>query len=309
LTYINRNWVNDFDWYPGDIYDLQFSDGSTQKVVRRVLKNSSGYERSINSVEFEWDIPFNKRVNFGGSYTYARLMSNYPGRTDSPRADNFSNISMSLDWWWDQMVPGGRSTWSPVRLIQPEHFWKWYLLFDMSSGKLRQSVSFNGQYQSSSFWSDGYYYSRGYAYDVYPQFFASPNGGNVAGSEAIPSGWSNVGPLEYTLGNYFTRGNDSWNLSMRYHLEVPVAMKLVWFADITISNPFNHRGITDSGAFNISGSSGQRIESYLSGNGVVPDRVPNDPYQGVWKNAGDVNGAYIQRMGGRSVSVQTGFRF
>ena len=309
LTYINRNWENEFDWYPGDIYDLNYSNGTSQKVVRRVLKNGNGYERSLNSVEFEWDIPFNKRVSFGGSYTYSRLMSNYPSRTESPRADNFSNISMSMDWWWDKTVPGGRDVWAPVAPIEPEHFFKWFMLFDFSSGRgVQQSLSFNGQYRSASFRSDGYFYSRGFMNGDYPEFIASPNGGNVPGSETIPSGWNNVGPREYTLGTYFTSGNDSWNLSMRYNLELTLAMKLRWFATINVSNPFNHRGIA-SGAFSPSGASGQRIDSYLSGNGVTPDRTPSDPYQGVWKNAGNVNSSYITRMGGRSVSVQTGFRF
>jgi len=314
-TYIHRTWENEFDWYPGNVITVKNTDGSDQKRVQRVLRNTSGYERVFNSVEIEWDIPFNKRVNFGGSYTYNRLMSNYPAHTDNSRRDNVS-ATFNYDWWFDQVVPGGRNTWAPVRAIMPEHYFKWYLLFDLSSGKYQQSLSFNGELTSSPFWSDGYYYNRGLPSNLYPEIVGSPAGGNVPGSEN--NMMTNSGPLEYTLGTYFTRGNDRWYLDMRYMLTVPLVRKIAWFVTVSVSNPFNHRGLYgwngdingSSNNFHLSGANGQRIvPGLVPGNGVVADIQPSDPYGGVWKNNGNVNGAYMRRMDGRSFGVQTGIRF
>jgi len=306
-TFSQRTWVNAYHYALGD--PIVTSGTSPQRNIQRVLTNVDGYERKYTGVELEWDLPIHKRVSFGGSYTYNRLMDNTPDIIDQPGGGNVgSSPTASLDWWWDEIVPGGREAWMPVRPIDPEHFFKWYLLFDLSSNRVNSSLSFYGQYTSASFQQDGYNMQYGYPYEYYPDYMQGTNGGdrgavggiNTASVSSIFGGNTVFVPFNV----YSTNRNDRWNLTMRYMVTVPLARKISWMATINVNNPFNHRGRYDQ--FTINGASTNIVPVTLTGGGTTPAR---DIYQGVWKETGTVNSQYINRMGGRSFGIETGLRF
>jgi hypothetical protein len=270
------------------------------------MRNSGGYDRTLNSVEIEWDIPFNRRVHFGGSYTYTRLISNYPGTTENPRNDGGTGPSVNLDTWWDYVV-GDRSIWAPARAITPENYFKWYLLFDLSANKLQQTLAFNGLYTSAAFRQDGYNYALGAPYEWYPDFLVGTGGGTRAGSATVNGLYSTTVYVP-SLGTNFTAGNDAWEINLRYMLTVPLVRNFAWFTEITMSNPFNHRHKTGSGWFQPAPTGQAIIPVALVSDNVTAANFPYGTEGNIWKSGG-INGQYINPVGGRSFGVSTGLRF
>jgi hypothetical protein len=306
-----RTWVNEFDWQPGDIFE---DPTSNRWDIRRVLRNSEGYDKRYFGFELEWDVPIHKRINFGGSYTFSRLMSSAPDAVEGGGVENAGSVVMSLDWWRDQSVPGGRDAWRPVRILDPEHSIKWYLLFDLSAGKLSQSLSFRGTYTSASWQRDGYTYNYGYPVytdSPYNRFFGGTGGG--AGTNVVTAGTTMFGGASVFVpfNSYSTNSNDSWDVNLRYVLSMPLVRKIAWLATITMSNPFNHRGLS-SGNFSVGGTGTPIVPIALTGQVVAqnnPYAAYGDPDRNVWRHDGDINGQYMGRMTGRSIGVQTGLRF
>jgi hypothetical protein len=309
-----RTWANEFDWYAGDI----FINENGLPDVRRVLRNTGGgYERRYFGLELEWDVRIHKRITFGGSYTFNRLMSSFPSMTDTPRVDNPEQVRVSLDWWFDQVIPGGRDAWRPVRILDPEHYIKWYLLFDFSSGKFSQSLALRGTYTSSGWQEVGYNYNYGVPYypgSPYNQFYLGTGGGNGTGvgttGPNIFSGSTRMVPFLTNM----TGNNDNWGTTLRYNLSIPLVQKVAWLVTMNMNTPFNHRGLANTN-FSVGGTAnGTLIPNALTGSAAAR----NMPYlrQGgfgdqdlVWGMITDVNTQYIGRMGGRTVSVTTGIKF
>jgi hypothetical protein len=133
ITFSYRTSINQWDWYVDDPEPYIADDGTKQ--FKRVARNSDGYTRKYSGVELEWDYPVHKRVWFGGSYTFNRLMSNAPNNTESPNRYNGGDEmpDINVDAYWDSMF-GSREAWAPVRLRNPEHYLKFFILLDFSSG-------------------------------------------------------------------------------------------------------------------------------------------------------------------------------
>ncbi|MCL1908693.1 MAG: carboxypeptidase regulatory-like domain-containing protein [Holophagaceae bacterium] len=305
ITFVNRTWTNDYDYYPDGVFTRD--DGVVD--IMRVLRNSEGNERSYKSLEAEWDMPITQGIVFGGSYTYARFMDNTSSWTDETRwwvvRDSFR---LNIDWWWDEKT-GGRNAWKPPRLTSPEHNFKFYLMFDLSSKKLVSSLTFMGNYTSGgvdSYASNGYTMRYGLPHAAYPELIAAPGGGSVAGSSgAGVFGGGTVTLPTHTQGT----GNDSWNLTARYLVTVPLVNKFAWHARITITNPFNHRG--KGSWFSPSNATDAAIvpSDLLGANGSI--QYPQDNrYNGVWRSSGGPwDSLYQSRMGGRTFTLETGLRF
>jgi hypothetical protein len=220
---------------------------------------------------------------------------------------------MNWDAYWDEMA-GGRDVWNPSRLINPEHYFKWYLLFDFSSGKIQESLAFRGAYTSGSPNTRGYYFRYGFPTDwntEYRQLITGTGGGNVANSTGT-TGFSDTRyiPTETVSMTY----SDSWSINMRYSLTVPLSGKMRWLANVDVSNPFNHRGI--GSWYSASGADTTIVPRALTtGTSAVQSNVysvNNDLTKSVWRpNVGATgqNGQFVSRMGGRSISLETGLRF
>ena len=324
-TFVYRTWINDFDFFPGEIVTVP-SGTSTQKIIKRILKNAEGYERKYTGIELEWDYPVFKRVTFGGSYTFNRLMSNTPDVTDSSGA--VTGPGLNLDTYWDYMVgetfgvtgDARRLLWRKLRPINPEHYFKWYLLFDLSSGKIQESIAFRGDYTSGAFQNRTFNYQFGFPTDFDPRYrelILGTSGGNVTSPDT--SGTAGFGSSQYlyVLNNSVT-ASDGWGLNMRYSLSVPISKKLRLLANVDVSSPFNHRGL--GGWYGISGGADTAIRPVALTTGANVSSsgqytvygVDNDHTKNVWRpnlpNTGH-NSNFQSRQGGRSMSLEAGLRF
>jgi hypothetical protein len=295
-SFIYRTWANDWNYYPGEI----ITDTTGTKTFQKVLKNATGYERKYTGVELEWEIPIHKRITLLGSYTYNRFMHNTPGSVDQP-AYWIIEGNNPVDWseYLDRVVPGGRQGYNPVRLRQPEHYLKAFLLFDISSGRVKSSLTLNGQFTSASPNHLYDYYIFNYP-DKYPEL-TSVTGVTVpgtTGTQSMPYYTSRTNILGMS-------NNDSWSVFFRYLITVPIYKKLSWMATIHIDNPFNHRGFAD--LF----SSGSRwdYDVYSPDFAVWAGSAGVDELNGVWRSPDDFRGAYRSRQGGRQIYFNTGIRF
>jgi hypothetical protein len=288
MTFSYRTWENDYDYYPGEIFTMN----NGNKQVRRVLRNVNEYDRTYAGVELEWDLPITRKTNFGGSYTYNRLMSNWPDRSDAGNAGSAPTVN--LDSYWDTFWP--REVWAPVRLLDPEHYFKFYVLFDLTAGKVKSSVALRGTYTSGIPYVDSFIYRVGFP--SYPEVILGPAGGNASGGAGTAGFTDNRSVPVNTMSTY----QDIWSTTLRYNLTLPLVNKVVSFVTIDINNPFNHRGIGDW--FRPSGP----VTT------IVPVDIPNgstrnDPYNGVWRTDGNILTQYRAHMDGRTFAVQAGLRF
>jgi hypothetical protein len=338
-TYVHRDWINNYDWYPNELMITR----AGQLTYSRIMRNDDdGYERYYNGVELEWEFPFHKRFTFGGNYTWNRLMMNTSRRIDESggygggnsvgggaatqggASAPDGNMDKYLDWYF-----GGRQVWAPTRLVNPEHIFKFYFLFDLSSGRFQQTLGFTGNYTSGQVqWRNLRYDINWGSFleldpDMWYYLFRSPQGGAqgagvhpTLGAYSSTSGTSGVNTwyyIEHGTDLYQT-GQDWWDLQMRYMVTVPKAKKLAWFNVKTVSNPFNHRGIggwvprnnPDSGLVRLRDAPGYDIKT---GEYAAQSMVASDPYHGAWYVGGNHNGAYNTYQGGRGISLQSGLRF
>ena len=330
---VYRTWINDFDWYAGDPITI-----NDQLNLTRILRNNSGYERKHTGFELEWDLPIHKRINFGGSYTYSRTMTNEPSIQGQGGQNAISSGRFNMSSWWDEVFSdprvlqmmrdqgynlpdgvSGRDLWSPVWLLNPEHYFKWYLLFDMSSKRLTQTVSFTGNYTSIEMKTDGYTWQFGKPYKYYSDYMQGPNGGRPSNAVADISGmWasqaSGIG-VYVPFSTMTTNNSDTWNLNMRYQLSVPIAKTLSWQMWVNISNPFNHRARTLNVQANGPYGSNVTPEYLAGGNGTQAINPHVNPYNGKMvprftdsQNTINQN-FYTGHWNGRSISLETGIRF
>jgi len=276
------------------------------------MRNNEGYSRKYTGIELEWEYPIHRRTSFGGSYTFSRLMSNVPSASEAAN-DVGDAPTMNFASYWDYMT-GGREVWAPSVLVGSEHIFKFYLLFDLTSGNIKSSVSFMGNYTSGSPYRDSFIYNLGFPVEFEPryrQLIVGTAGGTVSGT-AGTSGFANQ--LSVPI-NLMSTNQDSWDLSMRYLISAPLARKISWLATIVVNNPFNHRGL---GGFSTSSVQGVTIPKQLTGattiNATFPYGGTGPANPGVWLAYYDttqtgLNTLYSGRMSGRSFSVQTGLKF
>jgi len=305
-SYIKRSIANDNAYLYNGWVD--HPDGSGTKVISRLLDNMD-VERSYNSVELEWNVPVTKRLDFGGSYTFARQMESNTGDANVPGKGAFKSIYY---WkYYDEQFTFPHYGYKPTRLVAPEHYLNAYINYDLTYGKVKSNAALRFAYTSSGPSPRTYTYEMGFP--IIPGITTSNAG------EGQPSPM----PLGATIGGtrsvYYninrTGGADDWSLNLTYNLEVPVTNRVNWFATFMVYNPFNHRGRT----------SGYDLSEVGSGiNSVIPKdiyrlngsiyRPARDPYPNgyILTYYGDMYDNlfapfYVQ--GGRSIGLQTGLRF
>jgi len=320
LTYINRNWENEWALVPGDIV----TNAAGQNTFQRVLSNVPGYTRTYNSVEMEWNVPLHKRITFLGSYTFTRFFHNSPSGFDNQA--NWADGVQFVSWheYWDN-VYGDRQTWRPVYRRQAEHNLKAFLTFDVSSGKVKSNFTFDLQYTSGGVvlvtWNEGV----GFPYQMYPGLITGPGGSSTGNGVAGTTGSSGMPNSVSVFGNADGSGNDAWDLTLRYTINVPITKKLSWFCNIDIRNPFNHRGI--SGWWSAGGHGGNYRPQTISSPSGTLWNYTNDyrlsDGRNLYRNGtGNYEGFYRSYQAGRNIpgpdgdintgnsaGLSTGFRF
>lgn len=295
-TFIYRTWSHLFDFAPGSVYETP----SGAPGLHAVLKNDGSIHRTYKSVEVEWMIPFTRRLTFGGNYTFSRLMSNNRNMVDSPsRGNDFSGNSINWKDWYSTFLPENQGNVEYLRL--PQHAVKWYLTYDLTSGKVRSSLGVLGAYTSGMPTSRTFTYMTG-GYPTVPGYNDATH--------------SQTGGLFNYVTQYLNPGEftnrDTWSLNLTYNVEFPVTRSLVLFVNCECDNVLNTRTLPQYSLPSI--SSGQRD--------LVGQRVKN-PYG---YQLGTSNFQYIgtggtnsggsgttdpnyYRQGLRAFKLQTGVRF
>jgi hypothetical protein len=305
-AYINRSWANDYAYVYNGFKPHPSEDGT--QVISRLLKNMDN-ERYYNSVELEWNIPVTKQVDFGGSYTFSRSMATQgSNESNSPQ----KSANKSFYWWeyYDDQFDFPHWGYKPVILQAGEHRFNAYLNYDLTYGKVKSNAALRFAYNSSGPSNRTYTYEMGFP--IVPGLSTSLAGENAQ------TGISNLGGTRTVYYNvHRTGGPDSWSTTLVYNLEVPVTNKLRWFATVTSSNPFNHRG-KGTGWYSLS-YVGSGIESVIPKNIYYSDgslyRAARDPFPGGYRAT--IYGQYPdynlfapnQVQSGRSIGLQTGLRF
>ncbi|MDP2875073.1 MAG: carboxypeptidase regulatory-like domain-containing protein [Holophaga sp.] len=283
LTAISKTWKNLFDFYPGPVTDNPNPGGAP--ILQRVLRNSDEFTRTYKSVEFEWMLPLTKALTFGGNYTFNRLMYNGRGSVDSP------SRGLSSMWWgsfYDTFQSRGQ--YMPSRLLNPEHYFKWYLNYDLTKGRVRSNLSLHGTYTTGMPTMDTMT-----SYIGRPTVAGYYNGTTLNNRTGLPT----------TLANYVNTqgtGQDIWDVAMRYNLEVPVIRTLVWFVNMNVVNPFNTRSLA---GWSVAGMPSAQIIPANNTEG----RPASNPYPYGWRSGTGSMPTYNGRQPGRSISFETGIRF
>jgi len=309
LTYINRTWKNTLAYVYNGWKENPVAGGAP--VFSRLMKNYDHIaKRSYNSIELEWDIPVTKQLDFGGSYTFGRLMRNNFAETE----DRQKTQSKSVDWLeyvYDQYDFNYYGP-NPVRLYDSEHRIAAYLNYDLSYGKTRSNLAFRFTYTSGTPY--GYSFSNVDGYPVIPGF----------STDRYTNTLPNPAPAAHNLSYFYADnynihkiGIDSWSTNLQYNLDVPLVGKLRWYADISISNPFNHRGITWNVGSNPGyGSTAYGSSTVYNANGTTlwAPTANNEHIGGPFRmNKGFNNGGNFfsprDVQGRRTISVTTGLRF
>lgn len=288
-TFIHRAWSNLFDYFPGQV----FTAATGRPAFRSVLKNDSDAERTYRSVELEWSIPFSKKFTFGGNYTYARLVSDVRNMLDNPsRSSNQSNNSANFRAWYLNYMP--RRDFNPLTLRDPEHAIKWYVTYDLGTGKVKSNLALRGSYNSGTPMTRTLTYTI--PYPILAGYYDGPSGPNT-----------NTGGLFNTLSRSYSPGQftneDFWDVHFQYNVEFPIIRTLVMFANIQVNNLFNSRIRAN---YALPGQAGRDTL------GATPTAHPYGFELGPNLTnlyTKDSNGNYIYRNGLRTISIQTGIRF
>lgn len=288
VTLVLKTWKNLYDSFP-DLKGTQLSNpyepsAPSLPTFVRTMRNDPDSSRSYKSVEFEWSQPYGQRFLLAGNYTYSRLMTNAAGVNDAPGGDrtpsgNFREYLVTL-------VP--RSVYNPEILQDPEHRFKLWATYDLSTAKVKSSVAFILNYTS------GTSASRFIAYNIprpiLPGYYDPANGftnsGGLPSTISIPQG----GRGQFTT-------NDTWATSLKYNLEVDLVRSLRWFTGIELKNPFNHRM---EGDYTAMGGNARRDN--LAG----PSRYTAYGYRG---QDSQRNAGWYNVYGARSITFETGLRF
>jgi hypothetical protein len=303
FSLVYKTFENMYDFLPGEIWHR---DRTNSNHIRFVLGNVEGlgYERKYTGAIVEWDFPFTRRATFGGNYTFARLMHNQTGIGTADTMVRDASATFAMPRYWET-VYGDRESWNPTMLSGNEHTFKFYLMYDLSSGNTKSNITLRGQYNSYGMGRDTV--GMAYGYPTFEGVIDYPGGGTNNPGQGLYANTANLAQ-GYSITTNTYAGSDSWSMTMRYNLTVPLVKGLSWFTNIGISNPFNHRAYWgNSGGGGLSNTVYPVERPRNNGANLPIQDAYNGDYR--WRAEGNVNGWYRNRMGGRSFSVQTGLRF
>jgi hypothetical protein len=230
LTYIQKSWDNLFDYFPASTGQTQtfpqqyFPGVDPIQVLPRILKNDPSARRTYKSLELEWNFAFTPRLDFSGNLTYSRLMANDSGAVMDNSMDQGKSGTYDRNWYsyLANYLPDSNNR--PVSLRKGSgttmHAW---LSYDISVGKLKQSVVLQGDYYPGTPYSN---------YTTYT--IPTPNIPNYTNTVGLPNFIH-----EYVDGQNRFATSDSWDLNFRYNQEFPIYKKLTWFSIIKVNNVLN----------------------------------------------------------------------
>jgi len=321
LTLVRRTWENNMGWVFNGFKDNPVAGGNP--VLSRKMVNTDKYsDRSYNSVELEWDVPVSKKMNFGGSYTFARTLRKDAyvgtGTTSSDQDSVLDNGSGTAMQFWDEILSQYGDLYNylgpqPLRLADREHRIASYLSYNLSYGAVKSNVTFRFTYTSGA--PAHVSYSLYTGFPLIEGWITSKAGDRPSYSPAVDSSTTRLYGYSTDYVNVHKVNIDEWSTNLNYNLTVPLVGKLSWFMNVSVGNPFNHRGLT----YNFSGPGGMTLRPYTiySNSGSVYSRESNGSTEGhtggpyrASKNF-NTGGLYSPQnvQGQRSMSLSAGLRF
>jgi hypothetical protein len=264
VSFNNRSWSDVYELFPSDVFQWKNpANNSVQNRIKAVLKNTDEFQRTYNGIELQWDFPITRKISFGGNYTYSRFLSNqtmissseaYIGEGGTaPR-----NMTLQTPWWFDELFNrdvvdadgnflynfGGRRAWSPMQSQAEEFRLGYYLIVNLTQGKARSNFTLRGTYTGGSIKYDSVGIRTG-RYVMPPG--KDENGNDIYWNQypgQAGQGGNLVASTSAFFGQYTT--NDSFSNDFSYNLNMPVAKRLSWFVNISVSNFFNHQPYSSS---------------------------------------------------------------
>lgn len=296
LNYAQRSTKDFFN----DIYtigdevnvNLVSTPGTTRAIMERWATDSR-LKREFNSFEFEFNFRFGPKWLLGGNYTLASLTGNSEGSEgNNPPVSgdvtaDFESVHTTRGRDWSYFAPDG------------------YLGGDI---KHRANIYLNYQTRSASGLAFNasllYNYQGGSPYSITrANLFEAQADATAAGSTIASQYGSFASYTRYFGQRGIGRFNDISNFDLKLGTEVPLAYKVRYFLELTVSNIFNHWQLR---SFDTTGVSGAAIATGAANSGyVVAARtgVATGNQQG-WGTYGFGN-----YSGGRSVAISTGVKW
>jgi len=274
-TGIYKTWSNLFDFFPGEAY----TDPSGSPNFKRVLRNDPDSERTYKSLELEWMVPLNRRVSLYGNYTFARMMANTRPSLDNP--DRTTSQMANFRDYYNTLFT--RNQFDPTTQRTPEHNLNLFVVFDVTSGKVKSNITLRANYTS------GKPETRWINYNIPVPTVPGYNDTSVQNSGGLPNSLAIAAD-----GGRMTNTNLT-TIGLKYNLEVSLLRTVKWFCDVNISNVFNTKpmGPYGLGGTSLMDTAGQPSQS--TGHG--------------WRAADDLSTVGTGRIGGRLITLDTGIRF
>jgi len=296
-TFVYRWWSDLFDLFPeykGTTFTNPYQQGAQVTTFRRVLRNDPDARRTYRSLELEWMAPLTQRLSFMGNYTYARNVGNVSGIQNNPYSDG-----SGTNWlgYFTSRYPLTRDMLRPAGAVDMDHTFRGAFMLDLSTGKVKSSLTFRASYDSGSHFSRTMGYNLpGIPVDLMPGYTDTFRPGTTSRYTAgIPTSYS-----AYVGNKGAFIGGDSISTALKYNLEIPIAQRLRWWMGLEISNPFNHIFYGDA---SLAGAYGK----YDTVVGSTPS-VKNAAYG--YRMADYLGNVGVQgRYGQRYITVETGLRF
>jgi len=360
VSFNNRTWSDLYSMFPSSVFAWNNPRGGVENKIKAVLKNTSDYTRTYNGVELLWDFPITRKVSFGGNYTYSRFLHNQTGIGSGTKEDYIGEggysatattgstaIILETPGWFDTMFSkdvvdadgnflynfGGHNAWAPMQRQYNEFSLGYYLIVNLTQGKARSNFTLRGNYRGGETRYDSVFIRTGK--EILPE---GPDGIRY-------NQYSGQGDqLDSGKSVYFGQSttNDSFSNDFSYNLNMPIAKRLSWFLNVSVSNFFNHQPRTSSVPTGAGSGSTITPWPYQTGVGNYnwthlawndrfhPDNLDTGRYPNVWNAApmnpfidgwnwtpgangvgGSGSNRYFYKQYGviRAISMSTGIRF
>ncbi|MBI1754139.1 MAG: TonB-dependent receptor [Acidobacteria bacterium] len=313
FTLVRRDWKNNYQWL-ADPYQHSvnnaYTNGTTVTSYRNLLANDPGLYHDYSAAEIEWDFKLSKRLSFGGNYNYSRNHQNlqYWSAQSNLRVDNIGTNHWVWGLRWEDLWK--RFGYSTEDITEPSltinqvtNFW---FTYDLSHGAVKSSLVLRGKYTAGSTWTQQEQWDLN-PYSAEYQAVMANAPANYATTNMINGGagtyifkaqrGTSVGGFQYP---------DTFELNLRYNLEIPIGPLARWWMGVEVSNPFNHvytqNQVGDNAATLRMGQNladGSQSTNFYGKNGYFMDPSTMQ-YRGPY---------YAGMPGGRYFTVETGIKF
>jgi len=304
ITYSERTGYNLIDNRRIVSADAQVASGSElfpgydTPVPMQFYFNNPDLHRDYKSLEIDFNGQIKNNFSIGGNYTYAILKGNggaddsdtfFPTSSLNYYADIQETMKHPVDWY----APYGYLS-NDVR--HKVRIWATHVVGGKNTPRLESTLLLN--------------YSGGTSASV------TVTNQLLAQSTANELGLNNYGAYPTSYTRYFgpkgvIRGNDTFRADAKINLFIPVYKKATLFAELTVTNLFNH-SVLSSLANTTLTSGAATFSDTLLRNGYTPQGLTKQPVTGV-TGAYNVYGFGTYGWGnftaGRTVLVSTGIKW